>query len=224
MQKEKGLRIGLSMFALVSALSVHAAPGDPPPTAFLERATIVGVGKNIHVTRVPTQDINGVVRYFDVEISLNVNDEGAVDSATVISAESPQFLTNAFVAGNYEEVSGAQCTLSTGVALEGRTALAFNCAGESSSSTISAVWYTGPIAGHPFELDLTGAGIDQIPGHENFSWGKIISTGGPYNTAFDCFWTNHVIGVNQTGGIITVTNYKSANLVDCGHAFTLVGP
>jgi len=222
MQMARELCIGLSVFVLISALSVHATPGDTPPTAFLERATIVGVGKNVHVTRVPTQDINGIVRYFDVEISLNVNDEGMVDAATVISAESPQFLTNAFVAGNYEEVNGSQCTLTAGVALEGRTALAFNCVGESAGNIVGATWYTGPIAGHPFELDLTGAGVDQIPGHENLSWGKIAYDG--RTVALNCFQSNQIIGLNQIGNTLAITNYGSGNLAHCGHNFTLVEP
>jgi hypothetical protein len=223
MQMARALCVALSVFVLVSVLSVHATPGDPPPTAFLERATVVGVGKNVHITRVPTQDINGVVRYFDVEISLNVNDEGVVDTATVVSAESPQFSTNAFIAGNYEEVNGSQCTLTAGVALEGRSALAFNCVGEYNGSVISATWYTGPIAGHPFEIDLTAAGIDQIPGHENFSWGKVISGSGPY-IAFGCFQTNQIIGLNQIGNVLTIANYGNSNLVHCGYNFTLVEP
>lgn len=222
MQKVKGLCIGLSVFALVSALSVHAAPGDPPPTAFLERAAIVGVGKNVHVIRVPTQDINGAVKYFDLEITLNVNNEGMVDAATVIAAQSPQFSTNAFVAGNYIEVNGSQCTLNAGVALEGRTALAFNCVGESASNIVGATWYTGPIAGHPFELDLTGAGVDQIPGHENLSWGKIAYDG--RTVALGCFQSNQIIGLNQIGNVLAITNYGNGNLAHCGHNFTLVGP
>ena len=222
MQKEKGLYAWLSILALISALSVHAAPGDPSPTTFLERAMIVGVGKNIHVIRVPTQDVDGNVKYLDLEITLNVNNTGVVDAATVISAESPQLLTNAFVAGNYEDVTGSQCVLATGVALEGRAALAFNCTG-TPIGTINVSWYTGSIAGHPFELDLTGAGIDQIPGHENLSWGK-VTFAGDRNSAFNCFSTNNIIGANQVGNILTITNYASDNIVDCGHNFTLLAP
>ena len=201
----------------VSSSSMDAQTVNPPPTAFLERARIVGVEKNIYVTRVPTQDVTGAVKYLDLEITLNVNNEGMVDAATVVSAESPQLLTNAFVAGNYEEVNGSQCVLATGVALEGRTALAFNCTGNT-TDTINVTWYTGPIAGHPFELDLTGAGIDQIPGHENLSWGKITFIAS-ISSAFDCFLANHIIGANQVGNILTITNYVSDNIVDCGHQF-----
>jgi hypothetical protein len=80
--------------------------------------------------------------------------------------------------------------------------------------------YTGPIAGHLFELELLTAGIDQIPGHENLTWGKVINS----LSAFTCYFTSHIIGVNQAGNIVTVTNYGSDNTVNCGHNFTQVVP
>jgi hypothetical protein len=107
--------------------------------------------------------------------------------------------------------------LSIGVATQGRTAAIFNCA----DPAFNANWYTGPIAGHPFELDLTEAGIDQIPGHENFSWGKIISS---QFSAFGCFVTNHIIGVTQVSNTVVITNFGTNNAVDCGRNFTLIEP
>jgi hypothetical protein len=219
MRKEKGLYACLSILVIVSALSVHAAPGDPPPTAFLERAIIVGVGKNVHVTRVPTQDINGVVRYFDVEISLSVNDEGVVDAATFISAESPQFLTNAFVAGNYDDGQSGTCTLGVSTALGGRMAGALACRDANGQTTLNANWVTGPIAGHPFETELIAAGIEQNTGAENVAWGQGSST-----FAYNCFAGGDIISAHQAGNVLAINNFGNTNRIGCNYSFTLVEP
>jgi hypothetical protein len=204
----------VSVVALINVQPLYAQPA-----AFVERSGIVGVKDKIYITRVPTRDSKGRIQYFDITIDLNVTDAGIANTATVVSKRSPRLLTNEFVAGDYEEAGGAQCEVAIGVALQGRTTGVLNCTGGHRQET-NAAWYTGPIAGHPFQPDLIAAGIDKIPGNENVSWGKHLSG----YSAFDCFFAGQIIGVNQAGNVVAITNYGDDSSVDCGHNFTQVEP
>jgi hypothetical protein len=82
-----GLLLPLIVVAEDSVPVLNAAAATPP-TAFLERAEIIGIGNKIHVLRVPTPNVNGKTKYFDLEIDLTVNDKGKIgDTAAVIVAK-----------------------------------------------------------------------------------------------------------------------------------------
>jgi hypothetical protein len=195
-----------------------------PPTAFLEHAKIIGIGNKIHVVWVPTLDINGKTKYFDLEIDLTVNDKGKIgDTAAVIVVKFPTFLTNEFIPGTYSGLQGDTCTLALSVAAGGRTAVAWICKDGDGKVIFSANWVTGPIAGYPFEPDLTAAHIDQITGAENVTWGIGSHLEG---SAYDCAGGGNnsglVFSAHQVGNVLAINNFARGNRIRCNYSFTLV--
>jgi hypothetical protein len=82
-----------SVLACITVLPLYAAE----PAVFLEHSSIVGVGDKIHITRVPTRDSEGKIKYFDIKIDLNVTDQGTIDAiAITYNKRSPQLFTNDF--------------------------------------------------------------------------------------------------------------------------------
>ncbi len=118
---------------------------------------------------------------------------------------SPQLgAANQFITGLYTaDQGGRKCTVTTGKLLGGRVEVAMSCEGD---GAMSASWATGPIKGHPFELDLRGAEIDKIPGHENYSWGKVASS--PHYAWWSCFFTGKVMSARQVGSSIALSCYE----------------
>ncbi len=115
------------VFAVSALFPVIAAAAVP--TAFLENAEVIATGKQIRAFRVPTKDVNGNVKYYDLTINLNVAADGkfGTTAASIVSALSPTVLANQFIAGTYIDNMGATCTLSTSVLNGGRTEVSLTC-------------------------------------------------------------------------------------------------
>ncbi|MGQ5523742.1 hypothetical protein ACUHMQ_10810 [Chitinimonas sp. PSY-7] len=185
------------------------------PAAYLEKSNIVGADNRIRIYRVPTKDLSGKVNYYDVLVTLSVTDNGMINTAssTVAATASPTFFANTFVPGAYKDAAGDySCNASVAILSAGRMQTALSC--YSGGGQMSATWISGGIAGHPFELDLRSAGIDKIPGYENFSWGKI----GTYNSStwFGCMNNSEIVSAVQIGNSIQMSGYDFGNLQKCG--------
>ncbi|PHV11953.1 hypothetical protein CSQ89_08170 [Chitinimonas sp. BJB300] len=185
------------------------------PAAYLEKSNIIGADNQVHIYRVPTKDVSGKVGYYDVAVTLSVTDSGMINttSSTIVATASPTFFGNGFVPGNYKDAGGSySCSASVAILNAGRMQTALSC--YSGGGQMSATWVSGVIAGHPFELDLRNAGIDKIPGYENFSWGKI----GTYNSStwFGCMNNSEIVSAVQAGNSIQMSGYDFGNLQKCG--------
>lgn len=136
-------------------------------------------------------------------------------TAPVISVVSPPVRVNEFVPGTYTG-GGASCTLISSP-FGGRTEVVLNCT--SSGYNFSAVWYTGPIANHPFQTELENASIDTLPSNviANFAWGKVGSTNNRdwWNFCIRYTGVNDILAARQVNNTLTLYNYDSDNISNC---------
>lgn len=206
--------------ALTGLTFVVGAAAQTAPAAYLERSQVLPSGSVIHAYRVPTTDINGKVRYSDLEITLDVNDAGKVaGSAAVVAAPSPRIQGNNFIVGTYRDANGATtCTVGASLLPSGRQQASINCV-NSVNRTLAAAWATGDITGHPFELDLRAAGIDQIPGYRDFAWGKMGEV--TQTQYWGCMSTGEIVSAVQTGNQLVLNGYDRGNVQLCGVALNL---
>ncbi len=210
---------GLGFIAVGSLL---AAPSfAATPTAYLENAQVFATGKKIQAFRVPTTDVDGKVKYYNLTIDLNVLNDGTIDTvaADINAVLSPTVSSLKFISGNYSDGSGTACTVATSTLQGGRMEVSLSCK-RGSSYYIQAGAVSGLIAGHPFELDLKAAGIDKIPGYGNYAWGKIATA---YNNGYswwDCMGTNDIISARQVGNTIAISGYDTGNTLKCGVVLT----
>jgi hypothetical protein len=193
-------------------------------TAFAERSEPVVLGQEVNLFNLPTKDATGdITKYWDVTITLQQDANGKVIDATATSVPAPKIRSSLFVVGNYVADNGEECTLQAS-ALNGRTQYDLRCFYFNGSTryNFATTWFSGPIKGHPYETDLVAAGLDTIVGNKDYSWGRI---GFDDNTTFfSCFNDAELHSARQVGGVITLINYGSDNVVDCQMGFTRVTP
>lgn len=123
-------------------------------------------------------------------------------------------LTMEFVPGQYAKLdTGQTCTLITSP-FAGRTEVVLNCVdGDESTATLTV--YTGPIIGNPFEAALVDAGLDQIPGGEEFAWGLVTAEAG--GSLAGCFDEGELISARQVGDTLNLSRYFFGDgSFDCG--------
>lgn len=204
----------LTPLALLLATAASAA--EPPKTVYLERGQTQASGAQVRSYGVPTTDVLGAVLYWDVTIDLAVSDTGKpLGNATVTAVKQPKVRTNRLTPGTYTDTWGGSCTVHTTTLPDGRQEASGTC------TTGSSVWNftvdSGDIAGHPFELQLLNAQIDQIPGYRDYNWGIDGATTNNYGA---CFWTNYIISARQVGPQLVITRYGNDNIGDCGATLT----
>jgi hypothetical protein len=187
------------------------------PTAFLESAQIIGTGTQLQAYRVPTKDQNGVTKYYDVTVTLNVLPNGTIGTTSAVASTlSPTLASNKFIPGTYKDPNGNVCTVAVSTLNGGRMQSALTCR-LPNGYPLSATWITGPVPGHPFELDLRAAMIDKIPGYQNFSWGKVSSADALW---WQCLNTSDIISATQVSNVIQITGYDRGNTQVCGTTLT----
>lgn len=185
--------------------------------AFIEKSKIVGGGNVLHLYGLPGKDIDGKFKYWDVTITLSINDKGrptATSTTDSVPAARPK--STEFVPGVYADANGEYaCTLQNSAIL-GRTQFDLLCT-YTSGRDYTATWFTGPIAGHPWEVDLVAAQLDTLPGHDEYSWGRTMFDDG--STSFGCFNDPELLSARQVGNTLSLVNYGSNTVIDC--QFTL---
>jgi len=204
----------LTPFAFALAASALAA--EAPQSMFLERGESQAAGKQIRSYGVPTTDDAGNVFYWDVTVELAVGATGKpLGTAAVTAVKQPKVRTNRLIPGTYTDTWGGTCAVHTTTLPDGRQEASVTC------TSGNYVWNftvdNGDIAGHPFELQLLAAGIDQIPGYRDYNWGIDGATSNNYGS---CFYTNYVVAARQVGPQIVVTRYAYDNTADCGATLT----
>ena len=211
--------VGVS--AILAALigsTVQAAE----PVALLESSQQVQAsGQAVQVWRLPTLDANGKLTFWDVTLNLGIDRTGRPASVAINAVVSPMAMAAGLdaLAGAYSasldlgkdsEKNKDICAVTVGVLEGGRREAAFSCV---APLALSGTWTSGPIKGHPLELELEAAGIADIGGYRQYAWGKVAS-GGPFKAT--CLAANKIIGVRQLGTQIAITSYGDDNVADCG--------
>jgi hypothetical protein len=193
-------------------IALPAGAANPPDTSYAEKSSIVGTGQVIHLYGLPTTDVTGALKYYDVTLTLTVNDNGVPTNAALAAVKSPTAKTNQFVPGTYGGPNGETCTLQTS-AFGGRVAVDLSCTVTNGMSS-SFSWWTGPIAGNPLETQLVAAKLDQLPGNEQYAWGRMnFRSANVY--WFGCMLPNDLVSARQVGNTISITDYRNDNIVDC---------
>lgn len=193
-----------------------ASAAEPPKAVFLERGQTQASGAQVRSYGVPTTDALGTVLYWDLTIDLAVSDTGKpTGNATVTAVRQPKVRTNRLTPGRYVDTWGGACTVNTTTLPDGRQEASGTCV--SGSSTWNFTLVSGDIPGHPFELQLLNANIDDIPGYRDYNWGIDGATTNGYG---GCFWTNYVIAARQVGPQLVFTRYAYDNISDCGATLT----
>jgi len=193
------------------AAALPAGAANPPDTAYAEKSSIIGTGQVIHLYGLPTTTVDGTFKYYDVTLTLTVNDNGVPTQATLEAAKSPSARTNQFSVGTYTSQTGENCVLQTSP-FSGRIEVDFHCVAFTQSAEF--VWWTGPIKGNPLESELRAAGLDKLPDNDQYAWGHMLSRNNGVNW-WGCMVPFDLIAVREVGGTITVTDYGNDSKLDC---------
>jgi hypothetical protein len=209
------IRTTLPALLLLASHATWAA--EPPKVLFMERAQTQASAGQVRSYGVPTTDALGAVQYWDVTIDLAVGDTGKpLGNATVTAVRQPKVRSNRLTPGNYTDPWGNACTVRTSTLADGRQEGSGSCTA-SNGAVLNFTVTSGDIAGHPFELQLLAAGIDDIAGYRDYNWGV---TGATSNGYAGCFWTNWIVAGRQVGDQVVVTSYRDDNVSDCGITLT----
>lgn len=203
----------LTRLATLIALAAPAlAWSAPPQTGYLEQAQTQAAGTQIRSYGMPATDELGKISYWDVTIDLTIGTNGKpAGSANVTSAKQVPLKSNRLVPGTYTDNWGGNCTVITTNLPSGRQEASVACATATVQWNFSVI--SGDIPGHPFELQLTNANIQGIPGYRDYNWGVDGATNNNYG---GCFYTNYIVSARQVGSQIVVTRYGADNIGDCG--------
>jgi len=182
------------------------AQDDQEPQMFLERALVQPAGDSIDVFRLPIKGRDGLVRFFDLNITLTPNPGRSARPlrfAPVVSEFSPRFPPPvAIVPGDYVASNGAECTL-VGTSLPGgRDLIEMRCLRGQLRRTVTL--FTGPVEGHPDETILTDNGFDMNPAlTRGLTFGRVTEGDGINDRVFsECDFIGNIVGILQVGNEI----------------------
>lgn len=204
------LPLGALMLALLplGALAQNAA--------HVEKSKIVGGGNVIQLYGLPAWDpTTSKYKYWDTTITLEIGPNGKpTGNSATVSVPQAKPKSTEFVPGTYADANNNYtCTLQNSAIL-GRTQLDLLCT-HLSGNFYSSTWFTGLIAGHPWEADLVNAGLNTLPGNEEYSWGRHMNNSG----AFGCLNVANLLSARQVGNTLSIVNYATDTAINC--QFTL---
>jgi hypothetical protein len=196
-------------------LLAGVAAAQTAPRVFVQNAQTVGAGDTVYLYSLPTRLEDGTLQYWDTELQISTNANGKPDAAAVTSEKAPKIRKAEFLTGTYsaEGTNDRNCTTRASAA-SGRTQFDFSCT-FSSGAPFAVTWYTGPIAGHPYEAELRAAGLDQLAG--DYAWGKVLTNA--TDTYYLCFNLGELISARQVGDRLTLTNYDDDTIINCEKSF-----
>jgi hypothetical protein len=154
----------LTIITLFSVFLPSGAIGQANPRILLEKSASYALDNKMRAFRAPVTNSAGVVKYYDVTVTLGVNTNGVVmPSASVAATPSlPIPSTGVIPPGTYKASDGDTCTVTNIVLTNGRIQSFFSCKDGARVFELSLA--TGPVsAGHPFLDALLAAGINARP-------------------------------------------------------------
>lgn len=208
------LKLALPLAIIATALPLAASAQSNE--AFVEKSKIVGGGNVIRLYGLPAWDpTTSKYKYWDTTITLEIGPNGKpTGNSTTVSVPQAKPKSTEFVPGTYADANNNySCTLQNS-AFNGRTQFDLLCT-HLNGSFFSTTWYTGLIAGHPWEVDLVNAGLNTLPGNEEYSWGRHMHNSG----AFSCLNVANLLSARQVGSTLSIVNYATDTAINC--QFTL---
>jgi len=214
----------LALLALSSAL-LPALGQAATPQVMLEKSATYALGNKVQSYLVPTVDVNGAVKYYDVTVTLGVNNDGTLlPSAGVSSVLSPLPITGVMVPGTYTQDSDINriCTVSNVNLTGGRIQSFFSCSPTYYPFQFSVV--TGPITtGHPYLAELVAAGVDKRSDVSSQTWGVVTNASVSMNGCGNGNYNSPTpIGVKTNGKniILSVYSKSTPSAFLCGGGLT----
>lgn len=213
----------LTSLALLAALAPSVSLAAPP-TVMLEKGQTFAFGNQVKGFQIPTQDSTGKIKYYDMTVTLTVNDDGTVNPfAGVTATLSPVVKTGVITPGTYKSADGnTSCKVTNMTLTNGRIQSFLTCTHGSYISGVSLA--TGAItAGHPYVAELTYSGIPQRTDVQTQTWG--IVTGGSFAASNSCrlYSAKYPIGVKTDGKMLELSVYSygsSGSSFNCSSTFT----
>jgi hypothetical protein len=199
----------------LAGFAVASGAAQADPSIKLDQGAIVGADDTISATRIPVTSASGRISYVDITLPFLVDGTGRVtlNTAGVTIVPSPRVLVGAFRAGRYLSGGGTEYlvgTPGTGPG-GGRVTTSIQAI---TSTTLSANWVSGPIAGHPYEARLRAANITSTAQ----TWGIVQSS------SSSILPPGAIIGAVQSGDQLTLTSFGSDNIPDSGLTLRLCPP
>lgn len=206
-----------TLVVLGSMLIGASAAVAAVPALFLEQSSITGVSDTLKASRVPVRNAAGAIKYYDIEIKLQLDALGVPVLAPLypVVGLSPALTVGQFKAGKYKDAYNNVFTVSgPGAASGGRTtwAILLTKAGTSCPycALASGSWTTGAIAGHPIQPVLTAQGITSTA----YSWGISSNiANNSSNPLYFCGANGRAIGASQSGNLLALNGFCSASNV-----------
>jgi hypothetical protein len=213
-QGEHHMNTLLKVSAILSALAWPLAALSQSNEAFIEKSKIIGGGNVIHLYGLAAKDSTGKTKYWDTTITLEIGANGKpTGNSASVSVPQAKEKSTEFVPGVDVDAGGNyNCTLSNSPFL-GRTEFDLHCTYLANGLDYVSTWFTGPIAGHPWEADLVAAQLDTLPGNEEYAWGKALQDNN--SSFFGCFNDPEMLSARQVGDTITLVNYGFDKVFDC---------
>jgi hypothetical protein len=198
-------------FAAAAALLPAASALADTPTAFAERAQVISTGQDVQLYSLSTKDADGKIHCLDVTVSLAIRNNGEPAETAVVSSQAcPKVKVGEFVPGTYQTADGgATCSL-VASPFAGRTQIDFYCT-YPDGYEYTFTWYTGPIKGSPIEAELKTAGLNTLPGNEEYAWGRVTRT----DSNGGCTTFGNLFGARQVGGRLNLSIYGFDTVLDC---------
>jgi hypothetical protein len=201
--------------------SVAAAQANP--RMMLEKSQSYALDNNVRAFQVPVTDSAGVVKFYDITVTLGVSATGVpISTASVTATRSPAVSTGVIVPGTYLATDGTRCVVTNITLTNGRIQSFFSCLDNGVSTLPHQLSVaTGPVsAGHPFLDALLAAGINLRPDVNTYTWG--LTTNGTFSVG-TCgnFGPGWPIGAKTNGNqlILSVFNYFKPGAFRCSATF-----
>jgi hypothetical protein len=210
------LKLALPLAIIATALPLAASAQSNE--AFVEKSKIVGGGNVIRLYGLPAWDpTTSKYKYWDTTITLEIGPNGKpTGNSATVSVPQARPKSTEFVPGVYVDAAGTLACNLQNSAITGRTQFDLLCT-RTDGRTYTGTWFTGPIAGHPWETDLVAAQLDTLPGHDEYSWGRTMYDND--STFFGCFNDPELFSARQVGDTLSLVNYGSNTVIDCQFTF-----
>lgn len=209
------IALAASLLASLFASTAQAQTAE----VYLQGARQFGAGNTIYLYGLPVRNaVDSTVSYWDAQVLVEAAaDTGRPNKLSFTSVVRAQKLKKTeFQTGPYKDVNAtADCEL-TASPFNGRNEYSLDCT-NTSGRHFTALWYPGPIAGHPYETDLLAAKLDTIPGSAEYSWGKTVFNDGL--VWFGCFRSPLLLSARQVGNVITLIQWGNDIVEDCRMTF-----
>lgn len=181
--------------------------------AFIEKSKIIGGGNVLHLYGLAAKDSTGKIFYWDTTITLEIGATGKpTGNSATVSVKQAKPNSTEFVPGVYVDAAGTHSCSLANSAFIGRTQFDLQCT-RNDGKTSTMTWFTGLIAGHPWEADLVAAGLDTLPGNDQYAWGKTLFDDN--YIFFNCFNDPELLSARQVGNTLTLVNYGFDKVFDC---------